>query len=119
MSIMTQIQANFIQNMKFFRRKAGLTQAQLAELCDVSNGNIGNIECGMTKSSFDLIEKISEALKVPAAELFKNNVQNLIQEEKFSNSQFEIIRETMESMNSEIEGLVTKTLKDLKYRIGR
>ena len=56
---MTDYQENFIQKMRFYRKRAGITQAGLAELCSVSNGTIGNIECGITKPSFDLIIKIA------------------------------------------------------------
>ena len=52
---MIDYQKCFIENMKFYRKQKGLSQAQLAEACDVSNGTIGNIECGATKPSFDLI----------------------------------------------------------------
>ena len=71
---MNENQANFIQNMKYYRRRAGLSQAQLAEYCDVSNGTIGNIECGVTKPSFDLIFAIAKALSINAADLFKDSL---------------------------------------------
>ena len=45
----------FIANLKKFRKQKKLSQAQLAELCNVSTGTIGNIECGLAKPSFDLI----------------------------------------------------------------
>ncbi|WP_407428635.1 helix-turn-helix domain-containing protein [Treponema sp.] len=58
---MTENQENFVENMKFYRKKTGLSQAKLAEMCNVSNGTIGNIECGVTKPSFDLIFSIAQA----------------------------------------------------------
>ena len=107
---MNENQANFIQNMKYYRRRAGLSQAQLAEYCGVSNGTIGNIECGVTKPSFDLIFSIAKALSVQAAELFKDSVK----ETKLSSSQFEIVSETV---NSAVNEAVSKALKDLRFRI--
>ena len=107
---MNENQANFIQNMKFYRRQAGLTPAQLAELCNVSNGTIGNIECGMTKPSFDLIFAIAKAVSVPASDLLRETVR----ETKLSVSQVEIVNETI---HSAVDAAVTKALKDLKFRI--
>ncbi|MBB5226223.1 helix-turn-helix domain-containing protein [Treponema ruminis] len=107
---MNENQANFIQNMKYYRRRASLSQAQLAEYCDVSNGTIGNIECGVTKPSFDLIFAIAKALSINAADLFKDSLK----ETKLSSSQVEIVSETV---NSAVNEAVTKALKDLRFRI--
>ena len=61
---MVDYQKCFIENMKFYRNQKGFSQAQLAEACDVSNGTIGNIECGGTKPSFDLIIQIADKLEI-------------------------------------------------------
>jgi transcriptional regulator with XRE-family HTH domain len=72
---MNYIQEIFIQNLKRIRKEQGLTQSKLAEKCNVSNGTIGNIECGATKPSFDLLILLSEVLHVePAAFFMKPNV---------------------------------------------
>ena len=60
-----------ISNLKHYRKEAGLSQAKLAELCDVSNGTIGNIECGVTKPSFDLLILMSRALNIQPDQLFQ------------------------------------------------
>ena len=70
---MVDYQKCFIENLKYYRKLKGISQAQLAELCDVSNGTIGNIECGITKPSFDLIIQISAALSVEPENLFHSN----------------------------------------------
>ena len=62
----------FIENLKKLRKEQNITQAQLAELCDVSNGPIGNIESGITKPSFDLFLTIAEKLHVSPIKLFYN-----------------------------------------------
>lgn len=67
---MTNYHEVFINNLRNARRECGLTQAQLAERCGVSNGTIGNIECGTTKPSFDLIMEIARALSTPPHTLF-------------------------------------------------
>lgn len=43
------------------RKKAGLTQAKLAEMCDVSSTHMSNIEAGRENPSFELLQKIAIA----------------------------------------------------------
>ena len=64
---MNKYQKDFIENLKKYRKKKGLSQAQLAEFCNISTGTIGNIECGIAKPSFDLILTISEILDIHPA----------------------------------------------------
>ncbi len=90
----------FIENMKFYRKKKGFSQAQLAESCDVSNGTIGNIECGLTKPSFDLILQIAEVLEIKPELLFSSddNFEFKKEEsEKFSKEQFKRIKAAFSS----------------------
>ncbi len=113
---MTSFQANFIQNMKFYRKQAKISQAELAELCNVSNGTIGNIECGITKPSFDLIYLLAKALQITPADLFSESDKNadLI----LSDSQLAIVSETVNTaVNSAVTDAVSKALKDLKFKI--
>lgn len=72
---MIDYQQCFIDNMKFYRRKKRISQSQLAEACNVSNGTIGNIECGITKPSFDLILLIADRLGVKPELLFYSDEQ--------------------------------------------
>ncbi len=72
---MLDYQQVFIENLKRIRKSQSLTQAQLAELCDISNGTIGSIECGIAKPSFDLIIKFSEILQVSPASFFEETEQ--------------------------------------------
>ena len=62
----------FINNLKFYRKKKNITQAQLAELCEVSTGTIGNIECDLASPSFELLIKISDVLQINPGVLFIN-----------------------------------------------
>ena len=111
---MADYQENFIQKMRFYRKRAGITQAQLAELCGVSNGTIGNIECGITKPSFDLIIKIAQSIKISPSELFTTNEKNFSNDDALLNFQYEIVRETV---NSAVNKAVNEALKDLKFKI--
>lgn len=84
---MNDYQTIFIKNLKSIRKEKKITQAQLAELCEISNGTIGNIECGVTKPSFDLMVKFADVLNVSPSDFFfietpqveeRNNLLNKI-----------------------------------------
>ena len=93
----------FIENMKFYRNKKGLSQAQLAEYCDVSNGTIGNIECGLTKPSFDLILQIAEVLEIKPEFLFVSDDNPEFKKEdadRFSKEQLKRIKVAFSSAAS-------------------
>ena len=66
----------FIQNLKELRKKEGLSQIKLAEYCNVSLGYIGEIESGRKFPSIELIEKISNVLRVEPYLFFKNPKSN-------------------------------------------
>ncbi len=71
-------QQDFISNLKRYRKQAGFSQAKLSELCNVSTGTIGNIECGASKPSFDLILTISKVLNIHPAMLFSDKISHLL-----------------------------------------
>ena len=78
--------SDFIMNLKYYRAKKNISQAQLAEECDCSNGMIGAIEAGRAKPSFDMILSIAAALRIHPADLFlrdtsvsRNEIKNQIQ----------------------------------------
>lgn len=64
----------FRMNMKYYREKLGISQMQLSILCDCGTGTIGGIESGKAKPSFDMMIKISQALKVTPADLFIRDI---------------------------------------------
>lgn len=64
------IRHTFIQNLKFYRKKAGLTQEKLAEAIGMSTSYIGDMEARERFPSAETIDKIAETLNVPASMLF-------------------------------------------------
>lgn len=108
---MIDYQQCFIDNIKFYRRKKGISQSQLAEACDVSNGTIGNIECGITKPSFDLILLIADRLGVKPELLFYSEEQAVFDQElsapTFTKQQIQKIKKT-------ISDAVSNALKTLE-----
>ncbi len=60
----------FIQNLKFYRKKAGLTQEKLAEAIGMSTAYIGDMEARERFPSAETIDKIADALHVHPTVLF-------------------------------------------------
>ena len=60
----------FIQNLKEFRKKEGLSQMKLAEYCQTAHSYIGEIEAGRKFPSMELIEKIAIMLKIEPYNFF-------------------------------------------------
>lgn len=60
----------FIQNMKYYRKQAGLTQEKLAEAIDMSTSYIGDMEARERFPSAETIDKIAAALEIPVSLLF-------------------------------------------------
>lgn len=62
----------FVENMKYFRNQNDISQQELAKLCNVSVGTIGNIESYISKPSFDMIINISRQLNISPDYLFRD-----------------------------------------------
>lgn len=80
---MHDYQEDFINNLKYYRNKKGLSQEKLAELCDVGTSTIGCIESYKQYPSFDLLYKIANALSIHPADLFLRN--SSVSKEKYIN----------------------------------
>jgi transcriptional regulator with XRE-family HTH domain len=61
---MDDIRLTFKENLKFYRKRAGLTQQKLAEACGVTTPYIGEVEIGRKHVSMSLIETLSRVLDV-------------------------------------------------------
>lgn len=75
------IRHTFIQNLKYYRKQAGLTQEKLAEKIEMSTAYIGDMEARERFPSAETIDKIAEALNIRPSVLFDefgspNNVQD-------------------------------------------
>lgn len=58
--------------IKKLRLKKGLTQIELAMLCEFEKASMSRIESGKTNITIITLRKISKALDVEITELFKN-----------------------------------------------
>lgn len=57
------------QQIKKYRKQLGVTQAELAELCDIESPTVSNIERGTTKVSLPTLVKIANAVGATLDEL--------------------------------------------------
>jgi transcriptional regulator with XRE-family HTH domain len=60
----------FGANVRHYRKARGLKQHALADRAGLSINMVGRIERGEASPSFETIERIAQALDVPAAALF-------------------------------------------------
>lgn len=62
--------------VRFFRRRKGLSQEQLAELVDISVPHMSHIETGNTKLSLPVFVALANALDVRTDELLHDSAPN-------------------------------------------
>lgn len=110
-------QKNFIANLKYYRKLNSFSQQKLAELCDVSNGTIGNIESGVTKPSFDLIITISQVLSITPEKLFAKEKNT---EFIFTDRQIDILsnvlkKELSENLSISIDTVINSIRKNIDF----
>lgn len=67
---MNALRKEFGEQLRRLRRQANLTQEELSSEANVSTDLISLIERGICAPSFDTLEKIAIALKLPVKELF-------------------------------------------------
>lgn len=60
-----------VNSVRFYREKAGLTRAALADAAGVSESHIVKLERGDNAASAKLMERIAEAVNVEVSELYK------------------------------------------------
>lgn len=59
------------KGIRGWRKKAGLTISQLAELADIDGGFLAYIETGKKMPSLATAAKLARALRIPLADLFR------------------------------------------------
>ncbi len=67
---MTDLRIRFGRLLAAHRRRAGMTQQELAEAVDASVYMISKIEGGVSGTRFAMIERLAQALAIDPAELF-------------------------------------------------
>jgi len=67
---MTHFQRIFIENLKFWRKKRGISQLKLSEKVNISPNYLNAVENGKNFPSPEVIQNIFEALEVLPYQLF-------------------------------------------------
>lgn len=100
---MTNIQRCLAQNMKFYRKKYGLSQAALAEKAETAPNYIALIEVGKNFPSLQMLEKIAAALNVDALDLFDKQNITVISGDK-------LLADLLQSVSS-VSSVITQTFE--------
>jgi transcriptional regulator with XRE-family HTH domain len=67
---MTDLREVLASNMKFYRKKLGISQAKLAEMANITDNYIALIETGKRFPSVNMLERIAKVLQRDTIELF-------------------------------------------------
>jgi len=67
---MTHFQKLFIENLRFWRKKRGISQLKLSELVNISPNYLNAVENGKNFPSPEVIQNISDILDVMPYQLF-------------------------------------------------
>jgi len=67
---MTYFQMKFIENLRFWRKKRGLSQLKLSEIVNISPNYLNAVENGKNFPSPEIIQHISDTLEIMPYQLF-------------------------------------------------
>jgi transcriptional regulator with XRE-family HTH domain len=70
---MTHFQKKFIENLRFWRKKRGISQLKMSEMVNISPNYLNAVENGKNFPSPEVIQHISETLDVLPYQLFLEN----------------------------------------------
>ena len=94
------------QNIRALRKKKGLTQAQLGELCGISGGTIGSYENGITIPKRRVVEKIARALEISAERIMDCAVPSFSAGESAASGSDALLYDGMLAVLKELYGMV-------------
>lgn len=102
-----EIMLKFGEKVRLYRKQAGLTQEQLAELCDCSKQTISGTETGYSFPSSKVLFNLSRVLNVPLSYFF-----NFGEDESLSTKEFStIIEQYVKKLTYDQKSLVLKALQ--------
>ena len=64
----------FSERLKFLRKKAGMTQIELATAFNIANGTVGNWETGKRLPDYEMLKEISAYFSVSIDYLLGNDI---------------------------------------------
>jgi transcriptional regulator with XRE-family HTH domain len=100
----------FIENLRYYRQKKGLSQLELAVEIEKSPNYINGIENNSTFPSVETIEQIANVLSISAKLLFDENgcIENILPSEK---KQF--IDDVAKRLSSSLEKNIRHEMEDV------
>ena len=102
----------FSIKLKEIRESKGLSQKQLANSLDVSQGSVGNWESGIRQPNFDMLKKIADFFGI-STDYFFGESENRFADEKKTNP---AILNEISSLNEKEKEEVMSFIKFLKTR---
>ncbi len=72
----SQLQIKIGNRIKSLRESKGISQQDLAAICNFEKANLSRIEAGRTNPTISTLYKISQALEISVAELIDVEVAN-------------------------------------------
>lgn len=100
--------------LKTLRKKAGLTQVQLAKQANISRSYLADLENGRYNPSLTILKKIAIELKVPLTDIIENGSDQEMLPLMYKNSSLELTDfESFEKCHFSIDGKELN-LKELK-----
>jgi transcriptional regulator with XRE-family HTH domain len=73
---MTPLQETFIRNLRFFRKKRGISQLKFSELIGISPNYLNAVENGKNFPSPEVLQNIANALDIFPYQLFLEHPAN-------------------------------------------
>jgi transcriptional regulator with XRE-family HTH domain len=67
---MTHFQEMFVKNLRFFRKRRGMSQLKLSELVEVSPNYLNAVENGNNFPSPEVVQRMTDALGILPYQLF-------------------------------------------------
>lgn len=66
---LTRLAEHLANNLRFIRQRRGITQGQLAKVCEVPRSTIANLEAGGSNPTLSVLTRLSRALHISLEEL--------------------------------------------------
>lgn len=106
------LQETFIENLKFYRKKSGISQKDLSIALNKSFNYINSIECGVSFPPPGIIEEIAGILKIEPETLFSKSASpaNILNSYAAEFSRL-LKDELTQSINREIERICDKIVR--------
>jgi transcriptional regulator with XRE-family HTH domain len=102
---MTHLQELFIKNLRFFRKKQGISQLAFSEMIEVSPNYLNAVENGKNFPSPEILQNISNALEILPYQLFLEYPGT---ETTGTENQIQALAELHRKLSGEIEAFMEK-----------